>query len=117
MHKKRGDREFLLDMLHACNNIIKYTKNLNRDDFCNNDLIRDAVIRNIEILGEASKRISNNLKQKYPEVEWSQISRTRDKIIHYYFGVNPDIIWDIVTKNIPPLLKKLQFILKKEGWI
>jgi len=65
---KRGDREFLLDMLLACERVINYTKNLNYEEFRKNDMVVDAVVRNIEILGEASKNISQNLKQKYPEV-------------------------------------------------
>lgn len=98
---KRGDREFLIDMLIACEKIIKYTKDLSYEDFRRNDIVIDAVVRNIEILGEASKRISEGLKKKYPEVEWREILRTRDKIIHFYFGVDLSIVWDIITVDIP----------------
>ncbi|HDN83622.1 MAG TPA: DUF86 domain-containing protein [Candidatus Altiarchaeales archaeon] len=77
---------------------------------------KDAVVRNIEILGEASKSISEELKKKYPEVEWREISRTRDKIIHFYFGVDLSIIWDIITVDIPSLREKLKRITKREGW-
>ena len=66
---------------------MKYTENLSYEDFKKNDMVIDAVVRNIEILGEASKSISDELKEKYPEIEWREISRTRDKIIHFYFGV------------------------------
>jgi len=96
--------------------IMKYTENLSYEDFKKNDMVIDAVVRNIEILGEASKSISDELKEKYPEIEWREISRTRDKIIHFYFGVDLDIIWDIITVDIPSLRKKLKRILKKEGW-
>ncbi len=112
---KRGDREFLIDMLIACKRIIKYTKNLSYENFCRNDIIIDAVVRNIEIIGEASKRISEEFKMKYQEVEWREISRTRDKIIHYYF-VDISIIWDIITVNIFPLMRKLENIIEKEKW-
>ncbi|ACI20093.1 HepT-like ribonuclease domain-containing protein [Dictyoglomus thermophilum] len=91
---KRGDREFLIDMLIACEKIIKYTKNLSYKDFQNNDMIIDAVVRNIEILGEASKNISKELKERYKEVGWREISKTRDKIIHFYFGVDLSIAKD-----------------------
>ena len=76
---KRGDREFLIDMLIACEKIIKYTKDLSYEDFRRNDIVIDAVVRNIEILGEASKRISEGLKKKYPEVkcEKSQEQETK----------------------------------------
>ncbi|MEQ9715778.1 MAG: HepT-like ribonuclease domain-containing protein [Candidatus Asgardarchaeum sp.] len=86
MHK-RGDKEFLMDMLISCEKIMKYTENLSYEGFKKNDMVIDAVVRNIEILGEASKSISDELKEKYPEIEWREISRTRDKIIHFYFGV------------------------------
>ena len=113
---KRGDREFLIDMLIACEKIIKYTKDLSYKDFRRNDIVIDAVVRNIEILGEASKRISEGLKKKYPEVGWREISRTRDKIIHFYFGVDLSIVWDIITVDIPALKEKLKGIIEKEGW-
>jgi len=113
---KRGDREFLMDMLIACEKIMKYTRDLSYEDFRRNDMVIDAVVRNIEILGEASKNISEGLKKRYPEVEWREISRTRDKIIHFYFGVDLSIVWDIITVDIPPLRKKLEKITKEEGW-
>ncbi|MCD6381028.1 MAG: DUF86 domain-containing protein, partial [Candidatus Odinarchaeota archaeon] len=56
------------------------------------------------------------LKKKYPEVEWREISRTRDKIIHFYFGVDLSIIWDIITVDIPELKEKIKEIIEREGW-
>ena len=113
---KRVDREFLKDMIVACDKIMKYTSNLNYNDFVENEEKVDAVVRNIEILGEAAKNISDELKKEYPEIEWSAIARTRDKIIHFYFGVDTEIIWDIVTIDIPRLRKQLEEIVRKKGW-
>ncbi len=113
---KREDRELIMDMLIACEKIIKYTKGLSYEDFRRNDMVIDAVVRNIEILGEASKNVSEELRRRYPEVEWREISRTRDKIIHFYFGVDLSIIWDIITVDIPSLRKKLEDIEKEMGW-
>ncbi len=113
---KRSDKEFILDMLTACERIINYTRNMDFEDFENNDLVLDAVVRNIEILGEATKRISDEFKDKYSEIPWKEIARTRDKIIHFYFGVDVDIIWDIVQADIPDLSKKLRFLIEQEGW-
>jgi len=113
----RGDREFILDMLEACNRIISYTKGKDYNYFCHNALLQDAVVRNIEILGEAAKKISSQLKDRYPEVEWKQIARTRDKVIHFYFGIDVSIIWDIIQIDIPNLRYKLESIIEKEGWI
>ncbi|WP_267878556.1 HepT-like ribonuclease domain-containing protein [Hydrogenobacter thermophilus] len=103
-------------MLFACNKIMNYTKGLTYEDFKKNEMVIDAVTRNIEILGEASKSISDGLKNKYPEVGWKEIARTRDKIIHFYFGINLEIIWDIVIEDIPKLKTELEKIIKLEGW-
>ena len=113
---KRGDREFLIDMIIACEKIMKYTKDMSYEDFCNNEMVIDAVVRNIEILGEASKNISEDLKRKYPEIEWREIARTRDKIIHFYFGVDLSIVWDITKVDIPFLIEKLKGVAEKENW-
>ena len=113
---KRGDREFLTDMIIACRKIMKYTKGMSYQDFAKNEMVIDAVVRNIEVLGEAAKKISEDLKKKYPEVEWREIARTRDKIIHFYFGVDLSIVWDIVEVDIPSLIEKLKKIAEKEGW-
>ena len=67
-------------------------------------------------MGEATKRISDEFKDKYSEIPWKEIARTRDKIIHFYFGVDVDIIWDIVQADIPNLSKKLRFLIEQEGW-
>lgn len=113
---KRGDREFVLDMFLACRKILDYTEGLSFSEFARDDKTIDAVIRNIEILGEAVKNVSEELREKYPHVEWSKIARTRDKLIHFYFGVDKEIVWDIVKENIPELLDDLWDIIQREGW-
>jgi len=100
----------------ACKNILDYTKGVKFEGFCQSPMMIDAVVRNIEILGEAAKRITEDLKKKYVDIEWSEIARTRDKIIHFYFGVDLEIIWDIVLNYVPELQKKLETLIKKEGW-
>ncbi len=113
---KRGDKEFVLDMFLACHKILKYTKGLSFEDFKKDDKTVDAVIRNIEILGEAVKNISKDFRKKYMDVEWSKIARTRDKFIHFYFGIDREVVWDIVNEDIPPLFEKLKNIIENEGW-
>jgi len=111
---KRDDREFLMDMIIACEKILRYTKDITYEDFKKDEMVIDAVVRNIEILGEASKNVSDKMKRKHPEVEWREIAKTRDKIIHFYFGVDLSIVWDIITVDIPFLKEKLLNIVKKE---
>lgn len=79
-------------------------------------MVIDAVARNIEILGEAAKNVSGDLQKKYPEIAWREIARTRDKIIHFYFGVDTEVLWDIIEVDIPVLKTKLEGLLEAESW-
>ena len=113
---KRGDREYLRDILVACQNIMEYTEGFDFEAFKGDRKTQDALIRNIEILGEAVKRVSDDTKEKYPDVEWNDIARTRDKLIHSYFGVDLDIVWEISMNDIPRLKGRISSIIEGEGW-
>ncbi len=109
---KRMDKEFLLDIQEAIRRIELYTKGLKYEDFLQRIETQDAVLRNLEIIGEAVKNMSLNLKKKYQDIPWKDIARMRDKIIHFYFGVNLDIVWKIVEDKLPQLKKQIEDILK-----
>ncbi len=113
---KRGDKEFIIDMFLSCQKILEYTSGITFEDFERDTKTIDAVVRNIEILGEAVKNITKQTKEKYPEIEWSAIARMRDKVIHFYFGVDITVVWKTVKLDIPSLLEKLRNIIEKEGW-
>jgi uncharacterized protein with HEPN domain len=110
---KRGDKEFLLDIIEAIKRIELYTKELSYQDFLQKIETQDAVIRNFEIIGEAVKNISKNLKAKYNNLQWKEIAGMRDKVIHFYFGVNWDIVWKAAKDNLPQLKEKIERILKE----
>jgi uncharacterized protein with HEPN domain len=110
---KRGDKEFLLDIIEAIKRIELYTKELSYQDFLQKIETQDAVIRNFEIIGEAVKNISKNLKTKYNNLQWKEIAGMRDKVIHFYFGVNWDIVWEAAKNSLPQLKEKIEGILKK----
>jgi uncharacterized protein with HEPN domain len=110
---KRGDKEFLLDIIEAIKRIELYTKELSYQDFLQKIETQDAVIRNFEIIGEAVKNISKNLKTKYNNLQWKEIAGMRDKVIHFYFGVNWDIVWKAAKNSLPQLKEKIEGILKK----
>ena len=109
---KRGDREFLLDIIEAIKRIELYTKELSYEDFLQKIETQDAVVRNFEIIGEAVKNISNNLKAKCNEIQWKEIAGMRDKVIHFYFGVNWDIVWRAAKDSLPPFKEKIEEILR-----
>jgi len=98
MHK-RGNSEYLYDMENALNSISDYVKKTSYKKFIKDKKSQDAVIYNIGILGEAVKNISNDLKKTAPDIAWKSIAGMRDKIVHFYFGVNIDIVWDVAKKK------------------
>lgn len=111
---KRTDSEFLADIKEAVLRINAYTGNLTYEQFLRDKKTQDAVVRNLEIVGEAAKNISEELKGKYPQVPWKDLSGVRDKLIHHYFGVNFDVVWDIVKEELPEVLSQLEEILKNQ---
>jgi len=104
---KRSDMDLLDDILICLERIQLYISKLSYDEFASDSKTQDAIIRNIEILGEASKKLSDNVKQKYNAIPWKMIAGTRDRLIHDYFGVNIDIIWEIATIDVPELKEKI----------
>src|SRR3990172_7877669 len=110
---KRTDKEFLLDSMEAINRIELYTKGLNYQDFLQKIETQDAVVRNLEIIGEAVKNTSKNLKAKYDNIQWKEIAGMRDKVIHFYFGVNWDIVWKAAKDSLPQLKEKIEIILQE----
>lgn len=107
---KRADTDFLNDSKEAILRINVYVENLNYEDFLNDIKTQDAVVRNLEIIGEAIKNISEELKEKYPRVPWKDLAGVRDKLIHHYFGVNLDIVWNIVKEELPGIILQLEEI-------
>ena len=105
---KRDDTTILEDIRAAIDRILTYSQELEYDDFVTDIKTQDAIIRNIEILGEAVKLLSEKTKEKYPNVPWKDIAGTRDKLIHDYFGVNIDVVWSIVRNDIPLLNKEIE---------
>jgi uncharacterized protein with HEPN domain len=108
----KDDLAFIEHILLCIDKIQEYTKNLTVQEFNNNELIQDAVIRNIEIIGEATKKISEDLKSQYREIPWKEMSGMRDKLIHDYFGVDVDVVWKTVKEDIPFLKTLIENINK-----
>lgn len=109
MHK--DDHTYVEHILSCIRKIKKYTKGISKQKFEENELLQDAVIRNIEIIGEATKNISDKFKKSYSFIPWKEISGMRDKLIHHYMGVDVEVIWTTVKKDIPTLEKELKTLL------
>ena len=107
----REYKAYLRDILEAIDKIERYTKNISFEDFSDNELIQDGVIRNLEIIGEAVKNLPDDIKKDYPEVDWRKIAGLRDILIHAYFGVDLEVIWDIVRNKVPELKEMVKKIL------
>lgn len=104
---KRND--FLLDdILEALRSIKEYTSGLSYDDFINSKITVDAVIRNFEICGEASNYISNDFKLLHPQIQWRKLTDFRNRLIHHYFGISNDIVWDIIITEVPIYINFLE---------
>ena len=114
---KEENREFLdylEDMLNALSRIEEYTHDIEYEDFINSHLIQDGIIRQLEILGEASKRIPVSVRDRHPEIPWRAMAGMRDKMIHEYAGVDMDVVWKVATVNIPEDKQKIMKILEEE---
>jgi len=109
----KDDLPFINHILDSINAIKEFSKGLTKKGLASDRMRQSAIIREIEIIGEAVKNISNSLKNKYKEVEWKDIAGTRDKLIHHYFGVDLNIVWAIIKINLPRLKKDILKIKKE----
>jgi len=109
----KEDLAFVEHILDSINAIEKFSKNLTKEKLISSRLKQSAIVREIEIIGEAVKNISLSLKNKHKEVEWKEIAATRDKMIHHYFGVDLNIVWSITKIDLPDLKKKMLKIKKE----
>ncbi len=106
----KDDRIYLLHIRDAIRQIVEYTA-IEREAFFADRKTQDAVVRNLEIIGEATKRLSLNLKAAHPDIAWKPIAGMRDKLIHDYFGVNVQLVWEVVERDLPILSEKVQDLL------
>ena len=106
---KKSNLIFLKHIKNSIELIEKYILDKNKTDFINSSILQDSIIRRLEIIGETTKNMGDNFKKKYPEIEWKKISGMRDILIHQYFGVDLDLTWEVINKDLS--LNKLEKFL------
>lgn len=108
---ERGTKEFLSDVLEAIKRIQDYTSGMDYQSFLADLKTRDAVIRNLEVIGEATKNIDDGFRKQYPVAPWKEMAGMRDKLIHHYFGINFEIVWTIIHDELQGVEKSIDSIL------
>jgi uncharacterized protein with HEPN domain len=109
----RDETMYLQDIADSCARILRYTEGLTQTGLIQDERTYDAVIRNLEIIGEAAKHIPDAMRARMPAVEWRKIARMRDIIAHVYFGIDNDILWDVVQHKVPELVHAIAGFLQR----
>jgi uncharacterized protein with HEPN domain len=112
--KHRDLRDYLQDILDAIDDIENFVDSMTYEQFVKDKKTLNAVVRSIEIIGEASKKLPESIKKKHNELPWREITGMRDKLIHAYFGIDTETIWKAVKENIPTMRKSIQKMLKDQ---
>jgi len=109
---ERNIKLYLKDILDAIEAIEKFVKGMTFEEFRNNDLVSSAVIRKFEIIGEATRNIPQTIRKKYTDIPWKTMVGFRDKLIHFYFGIKYDIVWETIKSKLPDLKEKIRKVLE-----
>lgn len=109
----RDEIMYLQDIAQSCEKILRFTAGLTQSDLMQDEKAYDAVVRNLEIIGEAAKHISEDLRRQLPDIEWRKAAGLRDMLAHAYFGIDDDILWDVVQNKVPQLAKATKTFLNK----
>jgi uncharacterized protein with HEPN domain len=96
---KRDYELFIKDILDCINKIDSFTDKMNFGEFMEDEKTKSAVVRELEVMGEAVKNIPVSIRERYKDIPWNQIAKTRDKIIHFYFGVDYEIVWEVIKSD------------------
>jgi uncharacterized protein with HEPN domain len=112
--KKRELGDYIQDILEALGEVEDFTAGMQFEDFVEDKKTINAVVRSLEVIGEAAKKMPDSMREKYPEIPWKRMTGMRDKLIHEYFGIDLEIVWEVVTNELPPIKPLIQKVLEEE---
>ena len=110
----RDEVMYLQDIAESCDKILRFTAGLSQSDLIGDEKTYDAVIRNLEIIGEAAKHVGEDLRRQMADIEWRKAAGLRDMLAHAYFGIDNDILWDVVQDKVPQLAKSARAFLNRQ---
>lgn len=113
MRDKIKDRGRLLHMMEAILNLEEFTVGVSLDDYCKNKILKFAVIKNLEIVGEAAYMVSPEFKELHPEIEWAVVVKMRHVLVHGYYQIKNEIVWSVIEDDLPALKRQIEGILKE----
>lgn len=113
--RAKGDRLRLAHILESALLISRWLEGVEKDRFLEDELLQEAVIRRLEVIGEAAKNVSPELKERHPEVPWREMSGMRDVLVHEYFGVDLEQVWETASQDVPELARQIGAILQAMG--
>ncbi len=116
MREQLRDKERLLHMIEAIDRIMRYTASKSYQDLVDDDMMYYAVVKNIEIIGEAANMLTAHFHDTHPETPWKMVKGMRNYIVHEYFQIDDMVVWDVVTKNLKPLRDQLERYLENTDW-
>lgn len=107
----RDETMYLQDIVQSCEKVLQFTSGLTQPELIQDQRTYDAVVRNLEIIGEAAKHISDGTRRKLPDVEWKKVAGLRDMLSHAYFGIDDDILWDVIQNRVPQVASSISTFL------
>ena len=107
--------DFLRHIEHECAFVLKISTNKTHRDIVDDELLSKGIVRSLEIIGEATKKLPDDLRISYPQIPWEEMAGMRDVLIHDYFGIDYDVVWDTITNDIPDLHHEIQRIIMMES--